>query len=48
MTAAVGSRMRLETVGRPRMAVSVKNGEKPLDVMRSVITAMDGAGKSGD
>lgn len=45
VTAAVGSRMRLETVGRPRMLVSVKSGEKSLDIMKTVITAMDGAGK---
>ncbi|MDE7363102.1 MAG: transcription-repair coupling factor [Oscillospiraceae bacterium] len=40
VTKAVGKRMRLETVGRPRMLVNVK-GESTLEVMKTVITAMD-------
>ena len=39
VTKAVGKRMRLETVGRPRMLVDVK-GESTLDTMKTVITAM--------
>lgn len=44
VTKAVGKRMRLETVGRPRMLVDVK-GENTLDVMKAVISAMDSADK---
>lgn len=40
VTKAVGKRMRLETIGRPRMLVSVK-GENTLEMMKTVISAMD-------
>lgn len=40
VTKAVGKKMRLETVGRARMLVSVGKSESALDVMRTVITAM--------
>ena len=42
VTKAVGKRMRLETVGKPRMLVNVK-GEPVLEIMKSVISAMDKA-----
>ncbi len=42
VTRAVGKRMRLETIGRPRMLVDVK-GSEALEMMKTVITAMDGA-----
>ncbi|MCM1164613.1 MAG: transcription-repair coupling factor [Lachnospiraceae bacterium] len=42
VTKAVGKRMRLETVGRPRMLVSVKGGDT-LELMKTVISAMDEA-----
>ncbi|MBD5130586.1 MAG: transcription-repair coupling factor [Ruminococcaceae bacterium] len=42
VTKAVGKRMRLETVGRARMLVDVK-GENTLEMMKTVISAMDGA-----
>lgn len=40
VTKAVGKRMRLETVGKPRMLVNVK-GESVLEMMKTVIAAMD-------
>ncbi len=43
VTKAVGKKMRLETVGRARMLVSTGKNESALDVMRTVITAMDSA-----
>lgn len=42
VTRAVGKRMRLETVGRPRMLVNT-TGDNALDVMKTVISAMEGA-----
>lgn len=42
VTRAVGRKMRFETIGRARMLVSVDKNENALDVMRTVITAMDG------
>ncbi len=42
VTRVVGKRMRLETIGRPRMLVDVK-GSGTLEMMKTVITAMDGA-----
>ena len=44
VTSVMGKRMRLETIGRARMSVSLEKDEKPLDVMKSVITAMSGGG----
>ncbi|MDE6726553.1 MAG: transcription-repair coupling factor [Oscillospiraceae bacterium] len=40
VTKAVGKRMKLETVGKPRMLVNVK-GESVLEMMKTVIAAMD-------
>ncbi|MCM1168022.1 MAG: transcription-repair coupling factor, partial [Ruminococcus sp.] len=42
VTKAVGKRMRLEAVGRPRMLVNVKDSGT-LELMKTVITAMDEA-----
>ncbi len=36
-----GSKMQLETMGRAHLAVRLAKGDKPLDVMRGVITAMN-------
>ena len=47
VTKAVGKKMRLETTGKPRMLVKVDRSESALDVMRTVITAMDSAEVSG-
>lgn len=43
VTAAVGKRMRIETVGRARMVVTLAKNEGSLDLMRTVIYAMDKA-----
>ena len=43
VTAAVGKRMRIETIGRARMVVSLNKGESSLELMKTVITAMDKA-----
>lgn len=43
VTAAVGNRMRLETVGKLRLVIATQKGEPPLDLMKLVIGAMDGA-----
>ena len=40
VTKAVGKKMRLETVGKPRMLVNVK-GESVLEMMKTVISALD-------
>ncbi len=40
--AAIGKRMRLETVGRPRMVVSLQKNDDPLDIMKTVISALNG------
>ncbi len=40
VTRVYGKRMRLETVGRPRMLVKVEKGEQVLDVMKNVIFTM--------
>lgn len=50
VTKVLGKRMRLETVGRPRMLVKVEKNEPVLDVMKTVILAMAGSGNadSGD
>lgn len=40
VTKALGKRMRLETVGKPRMIVNV-NGQNVLEMMKTVISAMD-------
>lgn len=45
VTKAVGKRMRLETVGKPRMLVNVK-GESVLEIMKTVILAMDKASEN--
>ena len=37
----VGNRMQLETMGRAHIAVKLGKGDKPLEVMRSVITSMN-------
>lgn len=42
---AVGKRMHLETVGRPRMVVALEKNDRPLDIMETVITAMNEAGE---
>ena len=47
VTKAVGKRMRLETVGRPRMLVDVKDSGT-LEMMKTVITAMDSAKSAGN
>ena len=47
VTKAVGKKMRLETVGKARMLVSVSKGESALDVMKTVITSMDSADGGG-
>ena len=44
VTAVMGKRMRLETIGRARMSVSLGKDDKPIDVMKAVITAMASAG----
>ena len=44
VTAVMGKRMRLETIGRARMNVSLGKDDKPIDVMKTVITAMASAG----
>lgn len=46
VTRELGSRMRLETVGRPRMLVKVAKNELVLDVMKKVIFAMAGEFKN--
>lgn len=43
VTAAVGKRMRIETIGRTRMVVTLSKGEGSLELMKTVITAMDKA-----
>ncbi len=48
VTKAVGRKMRLETVGKPRMLVKVDKNESALDVMKTVITAMDNASVSAE
>ncbi|MGN1111551.1 MAG: TRCF domain-containing protein, partial [Oscillospiraceae bacterium] len=49
VTKALGKRMRLETVGKPRMLVKVEKNEPVLDVMKTVIYAMASGGEnSGD
>ncbi len=45
VTKAVGKRMRIDTVGKPRMLVSVK-GEGVLDTLKAVIAAMSEAPQS--
>jgi len=40
VTKVFGNRMRLETVGRPRMLVKVEKNESALDVMKTVIFTM--------
>ena len=40
VTQAVGKKMRLETVGRPRMLVAAGKDKDALSVMKTVITAM--------
>lgn len=45
VTAVMGKRMRLETIGRARMNVTLQKDEKPLDVMKNVITAMAQVGE---
>ena len=40
MAQAVGKKMRLETVGRPRMLVAAGKDKDALSVMKTVITAM--------
>ena len=40
VTKAVGKKMRLETVGRPRMLVSAGKDKDALSVMKTVISAM--------
>lgn len=47
VTKAVGKRMRLETIGRARMLVDVGR-ENALDVLKTVISAMDSAGAEPD
>ncbi len=37
----MGSRMQLETMGKSYIAIKVGKGDKPLDIMRSVITSMN-------
>ena len=37
----VGNRMQLETMGRAHISVKLGKGDKPLDLMRTVITAMN-------
>ncbi len=48
VTKALGKRMRLETVGRPRMLVKVEKNEPVLDVMKTVIFAMAGNSENAD
>ena len=48
VTKAVGKKMRLETVGRPRMLVSAGKDKDALSVMKTVISAMAQAEKSQD
>ncbi len=45
VTKLYGKAMRIETVGRPRMIVAMPKGEKVLNVMKSVISAMSEAGE---
>ncbi|MGN1120511.1 MAG: transcription-repair coupling factor [Oscillospiraceae bacterium] len=40
VTAAVGKRMRIETIGRARMVVTLAKNESSLEIMRTVIMAM--------
>ncbi len=46
VTKAVGTRMRLETIGRAHLTVTLRGGDKPLEMMETVIKAMadNGAG----
>ena len=46
VTKAVGKKMRLETVGRPRMLVSAGKDKDALSVMKTVISAMAEADKT--
>jgi transcription-repair coupling factor (superfamily II helicase) len=46
VSAAVGKRMRLETVGKLRMVVSLQKDDKPIEIMETVISAMDKAGEN--
>ncbi len=39
----LGSRLKLETMGKPHIAVKLSKGDKPLDIMRTVITSMSEA-----
>lgn len=41
----LGSKMQLETMGRAHIAVKLGRGDKPLEVMRSVIVSMNNAEK---
>ena len=36
----LGSKLQLETLGRAHIAVKLAKGDKPLDMMRTVITSM--------
>lgn len=46
VTKAVGKKMRLETLGRPRMLVSAGKDKDALSVMKTVISAMANAGEN--
>ena len=39
----LGNNMQLETMGRAHIAVKLSKGDRPLDIMRSVITSMNSA-----
>jgi len=39
----LGNKMQLETMGRAHIAVKLSKGDRPLDIMRSVITSMNSA-----
>ncbi len=41
VTKAVGTRMRLETIGRAHLTVTLDPGDKPLDIMETVIKAFN-------
>ena len=48
VTQAVGKKMRLETVGRPRMLVAAGKDKDALSVMKTVITAMYDAANAAE
>ncbi len=48
VTKAVGRKMRLETVGRARMLVSLEKSDLPLDMMKTVISAMSSQAPGSD